>query len=183
MHRRLVIGILLACLLALPVLPALALGSGTPISPANAVGVVELARFGRGLVYDLAWTPDGGSLVVAGAPGVWVYNAADVTAAPRLLAGHTETVRSVDVSPTGALIVSGSVDDSVRLWDTASGAQVLALQDATTAARDLYVVRFFPDGSRVAAAGGDYTVHVWNTDGTLVYTLAGHTRTINALAL
>ena len=40
------------------------------------------------------------------------------------LTGHTAGVRSVSFSPDGALLVSGSFDGTIKLWDIASGEAV-----------------------------------------------------------
>ena len=42
----------------------------------------------------------------------------------RTLTGHSKAVHRVEFSHDGAQVVSGSDDDSVRLWDVASGRQV-----------------------------------------------------------
>ncbi len=41
---------------------------------------------------------------------------------------HPSTVSAVAFSPDGRLIVSGSLDDTVRVWDAATGAQRRVLQ-------------------------------------------------------
>ena len=37
----------------------------------------------------------------------------------QLLKGHRSAVRTVDLSPDGQLIASGSIDRTIRLWDVA----------------------------------------------------------------
>ena len=44
-----------------------------------------------------------------------------------LLAGHSYAVTSVAFSPDGNRIVSGSRDESVKVWDAVSGAEVTTL--------------------------------------------------------
>ena len=40
------------------------------------------------------------------------------------VAGHTAAVNSVDISPNGHRVVSGSDDSLVKIWDTQTGAEV-----------------------------------------------------------
>ena len=40
------------------------------------------------------------------------------------LIGHTDEVNSVAFSPKGNRVVSGSDDNSVKIWDTETGAEV-----------------------------------------------------------
>ena len=39
----------------------------------------------------------------------------------RSLEGHTQSVRAVAVTPDGRLIVSGSDDNTIKVWDMKSG--------------------------------------------------------------
>lgn len=61
------------------------------------------------------------------------------------LNGHTNWVRSCQLSPDARLAVSGSDDHTVRVWDVETRAAVSVLQelDGSTAS----VVRFHPDGA------------------------------------
>jgi len=42
----------------------------------------------------------------------------------RTLTGHLDSVYSVDFSPDGKWIVSGSSDELVKIWDAKPGAEV-----------------------------------------------------------
>ena len=42
----------------------------------------------------------------------------------RTLAGHTQKVNSVAISPEGKRIVSGSADKLVKIWNAETGAEV-----------------------------------------------------------
>ena len=44
-----------------------------------------------------------------------------------LITGHSETVTSVAYSPYGKHIVSGSGDDTVKVWDSQTGKEVIVL--------------------------------------------------------
>ncbi len=63
----------------------------------------------------------------------------------------TIRVQSVGFSPDGTKLVSGSADGSVRVWDAATGESIRSLDGFTN---DVMRVRFSPDGSAIAAAGG-----------------------------
>jgi len=39
----------------------------------------------------------------------------------RTLSGHTDDVNSVAFAPDGRTLASGSFDDTIKLWDVASG--------------------------------------------------------------
>ena len=75
----------------------------------------------------------------------------------------TNSVTSVAFSPDGTRIVSGSYDNTVRVWDAATGQAVhdepmRGHEDGVTS------VAFSPDGTRVVSGGGvfDNTVRVWD---------------------
>ena len=78
-------------------------------------------RIGKGSISDLQYSPDGTRLAVASSIGIWLYNA-HTGGEIALLTGHTGVVNSVDYSPDGSTLVSGSADGTVRLWDAVTGA-------------------------------------------------------------
>ena len=77
------------------------------------------------------------------------------------------------ISPDGKRIVSGSVDNTVKVWDADKGTEIAHPQGAH---RPVTSVAFSPDGKRIVSGSQDKTVKVWDADkGTETLTLKGHT--------
>ncbi|MCH7799304.1 MAG: protein kinase [Planctomycetes bacterium] len=77
------------------------------------------------------------------------------------LRGHTAYVLSVAFSPDGARLATGSGDNTVKLWDAATGEEIMTLRGHTAGVTS---VAFSPDGARLATGSDDNTVKLW--DGT-----------------
>jgi WD40 repeat protein len=83
-------------------------------------------------------TPDGRYAITGTAGGdIEVYRTEerDTTSGngrkTRDLIGHTDTVHSIAVSPDGRTLVSGSADQTIKLWDIESGQNLLTVFAAT----------------------------------------------------
>ena len=74
------------------------------------------ARLGKGPISDIAYSPDGTRLAVAGSIGIWLYDTATLKEVA-LLISHTGPVESAALSPDGSVLASGSDDGTVLLWD------------------------------------------------------------------
>ena len=98
------------------------------------------------------------------------------------LQGHTDSVSSVAFSPDGRHIVSGSRDETIRVWDAQTGGQVgNPLQGHTSSVNS---VAFSPDGRHIVSGSRDQTIRVWDvqTGGQVGNPLQGHTSSVRSVA-
>ena len=79
---------------------------------------------------------------------------------------------SVAFSSYGTLLASASADNTVRLWDVETNANIATLEGHE---RRVNAVAFSPDGKVLASAGGDGPVRLWNVEsGQQKAALKGH---------
>ncbi len=83
-------------------------------------------------------------------------------------------------SPDGKTIASASSDQTIRVWDAATGTPRQTLEGHSDWVR---AVAFSPDGKTIASASDDQTIRVWDAaTGTPRQTLEGHSGSIWAVA-
>ena len=77
------------------------------------------------------------------------------------LRGHHNTVNCVAFSPDGSKIISGSCDETIRVWDASTGIEMLpplrGHEDSISS------VALSPDGSKIISGSWDKTIRVWDT--------------------
>src|SRR5262249_10385513 len=71
------------------------------------------------------------------------------------LKGHAKLVLCVAFSPDSQALASGSLDETIRLWDVRTGKELATLQGHTGAVSS---VAYSPDGQTLASAGADKTI-------------------------
>ena len=81
------------------------------------------------------------------------------TGVERQLSGHQDFVSGLAFSPDGATLATGSMDGTIRLWNTAEGRTIAILPGHMQETTD---VAFSPDGRTLASLGHDESVKLWN---------------------
>jgi WD40 repeat protein len=97
--------------------------------------------------------------------------------------GHTDVVVCTAFSPDGKVVISGSLDGIVMVWDAQTGKSTLPpLKRHSDAVSSL---AFFPDGRRIASGSFDKTILIWDlTTGQVVSgPFLGHTNSVWAVCL
>ncbi len=96
------------------------------------------------------------------------------------LRGHTREIRQIAWSPDGRVLASGSNDQTVRVWDGATGQALHTLTGHTSLVNS---VAWSPDGRLLASGSDDRTVRLWDgATGRQICSLEGHTAAIGGIS-
>jgi WD40 repeat protein len=96
------------------------------------------------------------------------------------LAGHKGFVTAVAFTPDGKRIVSGSEDDTVRIWDAKTAKEV---RSVTVGGQGVTSVAVSRDGKRIAVGCWGQTARVFGADsGKELLTLKSHKETVTSVA-
>lgn len=119
-----------------------------------------IARLGRGILADLAFSPDGESLAVATTIGCWLYELPTMKPIA-LLATERGLVSTVAFSPNGQWIATSNWDGIIKIWEIETQRCTAKIQGWHLRTSQL---AFSPDSQYLAASGKGYgDVYVWNT--------------------
>ncbi|KIJ26367.1 hypothetical protein M422DRAFT_272569 [Sphaerobolus stellatus SS14] len=113
--------------------------------------------------------------VLAGLEGKWP--AMELT-----LTGHQAGINSVSFSPDREKVVSGSSDQTIRIWNAHTGELVSGPFQGHTGR--VSSVAFSPDGERVVSGSDDQTIRIWNarTGEHVCGPFQGHTDSVRSIA-
>lgn len=98
----------------------------------------------------------------------------------RVFTGHTERVTSVVFSPDGTKVLTGSDDQTARLWEVASGKILATLIGHTS---NVMGAAFSPDGTKILTGSHDRTARLWEAaSGKVLMKFLGHTNQVTSVA-
>jgi len=112
----------------------------------------------------LSWSPVGPLYTLASASDdksilLWSPLSSDFPIPPSPLVGHSNYVYSLAFSPKGNMLVSGSYDEAVFLWDVRSAKIMRQLPAHSDPVSD---VDFIRDGTMVCSCASDGLIRIWD---------------------
>jgi len=126
----------------------------------------------RGLVWAAAFSPQGDQVVTVGGDSARLWDVPERKDMPRELMAFSPhgAVASADYSPDGKYVVTGSWDNTARVWDAATGQVVRRLGRELEKPQNEHRGRvnsavFSPNGQMVLTASDDCTAKLWNAMG------------------
>jgi len=96
-----------------------------------------------------------------------------------VLRGHSDTVTSLNWSPDGFQLVSGSRDGTARTWLANDQTSSVTYKGHSAA---ILAVAWSPDGTLLASGGEDKTVQLWNPEGAMLHSFSGWGAFVSSLA-
>jgi hypothetical protein len=89
-------------------------------------------------------------------------------------------VHSVAFSPNGKQVLSGSYDDTIKLWDIVNGKEIKTFSGHSSL---VFSVAFSPDGNQMLSGSNDKTVKLWDAaSGRIIRTFSEHTGGVYSVA-
>jgi serine/threonine protein kinase/WD40 repeat protein len=186
-----------------PILCAAVAPNGDTLATGSGEGAIRIWDLGNGslksiLIYPgrdgavraLDWAPAGNYLAAAYEAGtLMIWNVKSGTVLPDDFSTRSTQPGSLAWSPDGTRLAyvdkspGQEEHDAVLLWDFKANK---AMPPLTGAEGRLRVIAFAPDGSRLAAAGSDLNIHVWDMasgrEPLSISTEGVHIESISALA-
>ena len=94
---------------------------------------------------------------------------------------HSDSVKSIAISPDGQTFVSGSWDNTIKIWNLHTRELIGNL---TAHSSQVESVAISPDGQTFVSGSADTTIKVWNLHtGEYIRTLVGHSSKVPSVAI
>ena len=133
---------------------------GQDINELQAVdGVDPEPEIIRGLVFSVAFSPDGTKLASASLDDIRLWEVGTGNYLTTLTNGLGSASFSVAFSPDSTKLASGSWDDKVEIWEVSTPKHIATFPGHTG---NVHAVAFSPDGTKLASGSADGTVLLWD---------------------
>ncbi len=113
-----------------------------------------------GTVWTAVFSPTGAQVVTVGGNSARLWDVQ--TGLERMEFSPHGAVASANFSPDGSRVITGSWDNSAKVWDTATGRAVMKLDGVHNGYVNSAV--FSPDGQFILTASDDRTAILWSAD-------------------
>ncbi|WWC71215.1 uncharacterized protein I206_105168 [Kwoniella pini CBS 10737] len=136
------------------------------------------------------WSKDGNQCFVGGVDNevkVWDLRSSEIL---YTLRGHTDTICSLSLSPSGHFLATYGLDSTLIIYDvrpfSSDPMRVYRSLTGAPAGFESSLIRCnwskHDNGARIAVGGGDRNVTIWEVDtGKIAYKLPGHKGTVTAV--
>ncbi|KAG8708611.1 hypothetical protein FRC11_006340 [Ceratobasidium sp. 423] len=137
----------------------------------------------KGWVRCVVFSPDGANILSASSDEDGVIRMWDALEGKpiKVFKGHTHPVKSIAFSQDGTRIVSGSWDNTVRIWNVTDC--TLAMEPLEGHKWGVNCVAFSPDSKLAASGGNDHAIQLWDlaSDAPVSKEFQGHTNAVMSI--
>ncbi|CUA75508.1 putative WD repeat-containing protein alr2800 [Nostoc sp, PCC 7120] [Rhizoctonia solani] len=114
-------------------------------------------------------------------PAVQLWDIEKTRSTSKSFTGHSRAVASVQFSPDGSRLVSGSWDKTIHVWDIERGTTVMGPLEGHI--DKVASIALSPDGLQIASGSYDHTVRLWDARSGLIVgnPYEGHTDWVHSV--
>ena len=144
-------------------------------APTELAKALELVKtYGFFKTYSITFDPSGDLFASGSFDGnkinLWSAETGELI---KTLDAHTDVIKSMSFAPSGDVLASAGLDETIKLWRVETGELIKTLDEAHESAVES--LTFSPSGDLIASGGRDAEVKLWNAEtGELVKTFDGH---------
>ncbi|CAE6508980.1 unnamed protein product [Rhizoctonia solani] len=148
----------------------------------NGERILDLATGHEDDIDSVKYSPDGRHIVSCSAGRILIWDAQDGEVLRTLRLDDGPHFMFADISPDGSQIATVSFDDSIHIWDYATGQLVLGPLIASGSDSSAILGSFLPDGSHLISGSHNGTIDTWDirNGGILLGTLEGAIKDLSA---
>jgi len=125
----------------------------------TASGIWQITNGGQNkTIKSLAFSHDGKTIVGGGEGFIYFWNVESGELIHKVEEDQYGVVSSLDFSPDDSMVVSGSADGTVRIWDAGSAT---LLKELLGHSSQIFGICFSPDGENIASGANEGTILLW----------------------